>query len=356
MNKWDDVDIDNIEPMEMTQLEKKRIEHHVKQHAPKKKMNPLKKGIAAAAIAGVTIVGAGFASPTIASQLPFMENIVSYFAEKDVSHESKQLHGKEVHAVAHTDDATIFVDRAVFDGQTATIYYGIELTEPTDAASVYLSDMARAKGANGMSGTSYVERIDDRHFVGVDTVTVLDTEKQAEDLSIDWTIHELAFMTDDAIQEQTLKGKWKLAFDLEAEEVVEVPLREKTEASGVTVQMQSLQRSDVSTTLRYFVTATDEARDRAPKMKGVAIGSDGREEAVETEAIISTTLAIRDDLGNEYTIDAGGGTQEGDGPLYEIATFRPIDPNAKQLTLELRIDEWDEAMQPITIDLTKLNE
>ena len=356
MNKWDELDVEKIEPMEMTQLEKKRIEQHVKQQAPKKRrVGKVGVLVASAAIAGFSLVGASFASPTVASQLPFMENIVSYFADTDASHEAKSHHGKALYAKAETKDATIFVDRAVFDGKTATIYYGIELAKPTDATSVDILSSPHAKGSLGQSGTGYIERIDDRHFVGVDTVTLLDDpNKNEETISLKWKIDELGLYNEALDRTDTIKGKWRLSFDVQAEEAMTTPLTEVSEQSGVTVQLQALDQTAVSTTLTYFTKTTEEAAAKGEPMKGVSYDVFGNEKPLEELAPVEPILHISDDLGNEYTIDAGGGTSDGDGPMYHIATFEPLDPKATTLTIEPYIHEWDEKMKPITIDLTKI--
>ena len=72
MKKWIDMDIDQLELLDVTDIEKTRVKQHV---LKKRKKAPIWRNIA---VAAVIIVGAstttGFAFPSLASQIPFVDN------------------------------------------------------------------------------------------------------------------------------------------------------------------------------------------------------------------------------------------------------------------------------------------
>ena len=76
-----DINIDEIEPAEVSEFEKKRVQQYVL--GSKKKIKVYKYIAMAATITiGVTI-STGFAVPSLASQIPILNNIISYFIDEN---------------------------------------------------------------------------------------------------------------------------------------------------------------------------------------------------------------------------------------------------------------------------------
>ena len=123
MKEWMDLDIDKLELLEVTDIEKA----HVKQHVLKKKKTPIWRNMA---VAAVIIVGAtiatGFAFPSIASQIPFMENVISYFDDEEQRYKNFETFSSDIGVAQTSNGITVMIDNAVYDGTNITVSYAIE--------------------------------------------------------------------------------------------------------------------------------------------------------------------------------------------------------------------------------------
>ncbi|MER2170989.1 MAG: DUF4179 domain-containing protein, partial [Psychrobacillus psychrodurans] len=127
LKKWMDLDIDNLDFVEVTDMEKARVKQHV---LKKHKKAPLWRNIAVASIVVLSAtVTTGFAFPTIASQIPFMENIIGYFTDDERS-SNFETFSTDIGLVETSNGTTVMIENAVYDGTNITVSYAIETEHP----------------------------------------------------------------------------------------------------------------------------------------------------------------------------------------------------------------------------------
>lgn len=346
---FDDLDVEQIEPMEMTEMEKKKIERYVRAEVPtKRRVGVIGRVAAAAAILTTSVVGASFMSPTIASQIPFMENVVSLFDQN----EAKNEHATIIGQVKTSNGISTMVDRAIFDGNTVTIYFAVELDEPVPGAVGLQQGVGnlQVKKSSGMAGTERIEKIDDLHYIGMMEMTLFDHD--APTASVVWDMEAWEFYNADNEVIKTVDTDWTMAFSVEAEEATTTTVMERSSVEGVDVILESMTRTPISTSLHVKTVASREAREALPPLQGVAHSLFGGETSIEELNMFSPTFRVVDDLGNEYVVSGGAGTMEGEGPMYSLSTFDPIHEEAKSLTITPILVERDmQEMPSITIQL-----
>ena len=170
MKEWIDMDIDQLELLDVTDLEKARVKQHV---LKKRKKAPIWRNIA---VAAVIIVGAsiatGFAFPSLASQIPFMDNVINYFNDEEQHYKNFEAFSTDIGLAQTSNGITVMIDNAVYDGTNITVSFAIETDhafgENLDTLAPNWFDV---KGSSGSGGTGKITKISDTRYVGLSTLT-----------------------------------------------------------------------------------------------------------------------------------------------------------------------------------------
>ena len=170
MKEWMDLDIDNLELPEVTDIEKARVKRHVLQ---KRKKAPIFRNIA---VAAVILVGAtvttGFALPSVASQIPFMQNVISYFEDEEQRYANFEAFSTDLGLTQTSNGITVMIDNAVYDGTSITVSYAIETEYPFgENLHVQAPGWFEVKGAVANGGGNNITQISDTRYVGLTTFT-----------------------------------------------------------------------------------------------------------------------------------------------------------------------------------------
>lgn len=331
--QWENINIDEIEPMEVTDMEKARVKQHIIKQQPKKKMGAFAKVSAAAVIFVSGLTAAGVASPALAERIPFMQNVVAFITDSPLD-EAKSENATALLQVSEDKGIKVMVDRAIFDGTTLTVYYAVESKEDL-GEHPYFTNQPAIKGATASGGSSSLTKVGDTTYVGVETITPHGKAFSAVDVK--WKLGELT-----TENEQKINGNWSFAFTLDAEQAVTTPLQQVNKEEGVTLSMNELHQTKSVTTLYYTVTLDEDLQD-----------------SYRNASIIFDK--VTDNLGNTYTIEDNGGVSNDSGrTLTASSTLNAIDPQATTLTLtpiaiyaglESGPIAKEHKMEPITLQL-----
>jgi hypothetical protein len=330
-----DLDIENLEPMPLTKEQKAAMKSRIMKKTRVKK--PYRIGrVAAAVFLGASVLTASFMTiPAIANQIPFVQNILSYFEDDALPNSYTDL-AEFVNQVQSSNGIDIMIENAVYDGTNVFVTYAIQ----TD---IDLGKMPRADGflnvepASGSGGTGTVEKINETTYVGVEKVTPHFDEKSPEKVIVEW--EPLAFWNYETNKQ--FEGDWKFEFTL-----VQLPtniqlLEETGEQDGIKVAMKSIEESEMTAVLQYEYFVDETLLEKWP--------------------FISVELAdVKDNLGNEYEINGNGGVSHHNGTVNQSrATIYSLHPDANSLTMTPEIFYANgsgevvevKKMKPITIKI-----
>ncbi|MEK6189555.1 MAG: DUF4179 domain-containing protein [Carnobacterium alterfunditum] len=333
---WFDLDVDQIEPKALSEHQKKNIKTYVLANNKHKKNKFNVRHLTTAAILGLSVVTTScFALPTVAGQIPFMQNLLTYFEDEELPTTYAKL-ATVVNQVQTSNGIGVMIENAVYDGTNVIITYAIQ----TDLA---LGDNPRAEGwvnikeSSGMGGTGSIEKIDDTTYVGVEKVTPHFKKENPEEIHVEWTPQ--AF-TNIQTSEQ-IEGDWQFEFLLTQLTTNLLQLDELVVQDGIQLTLKSLERSEMAAVLEYEF--------------------DVEESILQDWPSISIEMSeVKDNLGNLYEVNGNGGISYDNGTSNESkATIYSLDERATSLTIIPEIYYSKESgegleivpMDPVTIDL-----
>ncbi|WP_175991487.1 DUF4179 domain-containing protein [Bacillus sp. Marseille-Q1617] len=309
MKEWMELDVDQLELLDVSDAEKERVKQHVWK---KRKKAPVWRKIAAAAVIMIgATTAASFALPSVASQIPFMDDVIRYFNGEE--NKNFETFSTDI-GLAETDNGvTVMIDNAVYDGTNITVSFAIETEEDFgEFMQMTGPNWFDVAGSTGSGGSNEITRISETRYVGLSTFTPHFEDEPPEEVDISWTPHAFTNMENDLEE----KGDWSFAFSLERLEGEEKLINEIVQHDDVTFTLKSVEFTDVSTVIAYEQVVTDEL--------------------LEKWQSVTPVFRVTDDLGHVY-IDGtgGGGVSKDDGKTFKGTTaFGTIHENASQLIIQ----------------------
>ncbi|QTC41409.1 DUF4179 domain-containing protein [Bacillus sp. V3] len=310
MKEWMELDVEQLELSDVTDAEKERVKQHV---LKKRKKAPVWRPAAAAAVILIgASAAAGFAVPSIASQIPFMDDVIAYFQNEDQG--AFDEFSTDI-GLAETDNGTtVMIDDAVYDGTNITVSFAIE-TNRDLGESVQMSgaDWFKAAGSDGSAGTGEITKISDTRYVGLSTFTPHFKDGESPDkVDISWSPQGFSGVEKDAV----IKGDWSFDFSLERLEGKEQLVNETVKNEEVTFTLKSVEFTDVSTIISYGQLVKGDFLEKWPS--------------------VTPVFRVTDDLGHVYADGTGGpGVSTDKGKTFEGTTdFGAIRDGAGQLIIQ----------------------
>lgn len=310
MKEWMDLDIDTLKLEEVTDLEKKRVKQHV---LKKRKKTHVWRNIA---VASVMVIGvstaAGFAYPSFATQIPFMDDVIDYFSD-DGTYKEFDEYSTDIGLSESSNGVTVLIDNAVYDGTNITVSYAMETDKDFGEGPTRGANWFDIKGAIGNGGSSEITKISDNRYVGLSTITPSfkggDTPDKVE---ITWEPQTLYSTSNDV----EVDGDWSFAFSLKRLDGDVRLVNETVKTKDIHFTLKSVELTDVSTVIAYEQVVTDSLLEEWPE--------------------VTPAFTVKDDLGHVY-IDgtSGGGFSEDNGKTLEGTTsFGTIQDGASQFIIE----------------------
>ena len=312
MKEWMELDIDHLETEPVTELEKQRVKQHI---LKKRKKTPLWKsiGVAAGLLISATTVTT-FAFPSVAAQIPFMNNVMSYFNDDYGQYTNFEVFSDDLGLVDSDNGASILIDHAVYDGTNIIVSYAFE-TEKDLGKSIGVGggNWFDVKDAIAMSGSDSIIQIDDTHYVGVAEFTpTFKTGVNPETIEV--SFKPKAFYNYETLLE--VKGDWSFNFSLNRVDGTVVTVNETVKNEQVSLTLNSIEFTDVSTVLAYTQSASEDLR--------------------KEWLSVTPTLTVKDDLGNIYVdgLSGGGSTSDDFTTFSGTTSFGAIKEGATKLFIE----------------------
>ncbi|MFF5993655.1 DUF4179 domain-containing protein [Lysinibacillus sp. KU-BSD001] len=303
-----DLNIDTIELAEVSDLEKQRVKQHVL--GKKKKANWFKYVAVAATLTGVVTATTMFTAPSIASQIPFIKDVMHYFSEEETFNSHFGAVATDVTQIQSSNGVTVMIEDAVFDGTAITIAYAIE-TEKHLGNNPNAKVFFDVKGTTAQGGSDYMKKISDTTYIGTATIVPHFKEEMPQTLEVTW--EPTAFTDYDT--DQTVNGDWSFDFTIQALENNKVIVNETVTNDDISVTLTSYETNDYSTVFHVQQVASDAVLEK-------------------WQHVTTHFLRITDDLGNEYYPNNNGGASYDALKTYEwSSSIQTIDENASTLTL-----------------------
>ncbi|MEO4053907.1 DUF4179 domain-containing protein [Solibacillus sp. CAU 1738] len=200
------LNIDEIEPESVKKLEKKRVLHNI---LKKKKRFTFRYAIAVSLLTcgiGSSVV---LLSPTIASQIPIVQNIVDYFNGETTQFMYFDDYATVISSMQTSNGVTIEIADAVYDGTTVTIAFAIEseidLGEPP-----LLGNPIETNGTFEGGGVTSIKKVTNTTYAGVITLSPELDRRSPRTVNLSWKPGRVwNYETDEKIQ-----GDWSFEFKL----------------------------------------------------------------------------------------------------------------------------------------------
>lgn len=291
---------------------------------------------AAGVILSFGLISSAYVSPALANfitQIPVMGHVFEHFILKESYYAAYEEISTDIGVSSVSNGVQMDIEKAFFDGNTITLGFVVHSDEGIKTAPLFekypgvINDSISNAGYDG----EYVEGVG---FVGMMTISGLSDTKNT--VNVVWKPKSISF------DDKTIDGNWRFAFSLDKLEGMLIPINEKVEKDGVTVQLIDATQTDVNLSINYL-------QDVAPSVHDKWM-------AVEAE------LRAIDNLGNEYEVPYTSGTgTKGSGSSEDMtwnATVHGLDPKATSITfypfahLSNSQSDWERIdFEPITVEL-----
>ncbi|MGE7935051.1 DUF4179 domain-containing protein [Viridibacillus arvi] len=285
----------NMDPMEVSTLEKERIKRNVMK--VKKKKHLTRNFVAAAAFLVTSSISIGYAFPTFAANIPVVGNIFGLFVDDEkYVFEKHDEYSTSIGTTQESNDVEVTVTDAVYDGENITIAYTIKSEKrlgerPILEGEITADEFENSYEHSGFDNHYIVKKINDKEYAVLYIYELIKGPKP-EKVQITFQGNKIVDLNN---VNNEITGDWSFEFTLEklaSETKVFEKGSIKTEAEGTEVIVSELTETPISTTLKIselvdmaFIAKEEEA------WRGVLI-----------------EYKVSDNLGNEYNIVHHGGT------------------------------------------------
>lgn len=308
---WLDLNVDQLEPMELSTEQKVRLKQTILNKPTKKRTPKWVRHVTAAAIIGVSAVTTiNFTFPTLASQIPFMKNISSYFDNTGTMFENFGNYASDIGQVQTSNGISMMIENAVYDGTSVTISFALESEMDLGSHPFMGGDFMDFTGSIGGGGGIRLEKISDTKYAGLANLTPYFDKDAPEEIEVVWKPKALMNTTTN----REIQGDWKFKFTIPKLEGNVQLVNETVTNHGVSARFTALGKNDMTTVIHYEYTVKP---DLIKEWPFIDIYFD----------------EIKDNLGNTYKVNGNGSVSKDSGRSYQTgATVQSIDPAATSIT------------------------
>ncbi|MRG85936.1 DUF4179 domain-containing protein [Salinibacillus xinjiangensis] len=318
-----DIDVKEFEEIDVSDTEKALVKKHLKSTITPKTRHWKKPIIAASitlSLASATLLSAAFSSEAGA----FLGNLFNFFNQNGVYEDYKE-NSDEINHTQESKGITITVNDAIFDGKNVHLTYTIEseldLGEEPNIHYPYLEVKNQHIG-QAQAGSNKISRVDLNQYVGMMTINIDGAKSELSNLTAEWNIESIVADTE---EENEIQGEWSFEFDLNAiENMSEIVLNESREKQGVAVDFQTLQIKPMAIKINYEQIISESTQTNWD--------------------FVQVKLDIKDDLGNEYTLEDNYGSGSTKNKMSFHETYNKLNEKASKLVITptVELSEADE--------------
>lgn len=351
------------ETLEMSELERARIKSNVKKNLKGKGKRKWQKQLQVASVlAGVVVAGTagvGLVNPSYAAEIPIVGDIFRFLDnDRTGIYDLYKENADEINVTKENNGVAITIKDAIFDGRTISYTYEVKVSEDLGEHPLIGvgPDLSIEGYRGGMGGSSKMEKVSEDTYVGQNSYTIDDAY---EEINCKVQIKDIVILSE--TNEKVIKGNWRFDFQLSAVEGNVQHVGKKVEKDGFSIEMESITQSPMSFSLDYTQRVPEDYRGELDS--------------------VTTSLKVKDDLGNVYLDEGSSGHSDGEeiaqgimnvrttfGKLAEGATKLIVTPtiycgtngggvaideagNETVLEVEQEREDQEIILEPITIEL-----
>lgn len=336
LQKWLDLDIELIEEKPLTDIQTKKIKQDVL-GIPKRKKQKMKTWLSVAAAGVIIMTTSYFTLPSIASQLPFIKNIVSFVDQDFIPGNYKEL-STVIGDIESSNGIDMMIESAVYDGTNIIVTFALHTTYNLGENPILGNPPLLKKGqASWMSSSTSLEKINDTTYVGVEEITPHFDKEAPQEVIVQWNPQSVK----NREMGLPIEGDWAFEFKIPILETTTKTLAESSEHEDVKLTISSITYSDLTAVVDYEFQIAPSVIEEWPH---------------STMKIIKVT----DNFGRSHLVHGNGGvvTEDGHGfdwkfSLYTLSeditslTFTPGIHYAKNSGIVTPI----KTLEPITIQI-----
>ncbi|MGI2329050.1 DUF4179 domain-containing protein [Planococcus sp. YIM B11945] len=318
LNKFLMADVEEIPEADVSSFEKKVMK---KRLLGKKRKAPWLKKLAAAASILIAASGAtAVAFPSLASQIPILQNIVSYFEDDELLFNHFSEVAQPLGLTETASDSTITIEEAVYDGTSVTISFALKTDIDLGNLPV-ASGQLEAEGAGGSGSSISMNKANDTTYAGLITMAPDFGKRPPKTLNVSWEPQ----VFEDFETGHKLEGDWAFSFKLNAIDSKSVQVDHRVNVGDGSYTVNELLLTKLSTVLSLDKENIDEDH-------------------------YITEWQITDNIGNAHIAQFGTGSES-----HMQFTFEALDPEATAVTITPLVQYYenmqDEKVEGEKIDL-----
>jgi hypothetical protein len=308
-----DIDEDEMEIMEVSEFEKKKVKKDLKKLINKNR-GWNKKGLAAAILCCTIMGGLGaihIINPAYAQGIPIVGDIFKFLDNGRTGvYDKYKENANGIDVTKESNGVSITIKDAIFDGKTISYTYEIESNKDLgENPDISCAGLSVEDYDGGITGSSQVKRVSKNTYVGQDNFTIFDEKNE---VNCELNIDNIRFNEKNDSSRTVISGQWDFNFNLKAIKNKKLIVNKSTEKEGVKAVIDSITKAPMSFTINYSQIVPKSVSDRWFSM--------------------SLDLEVKDDLGNIYENNGNGG--HGDGKnMNWIETFGKLNEKASKLII-----------------------
>lgn len=296
-DKWLALDIEEIPEAEVSGFEKKAMKKRILGYKRKAQWFT-KIAMAAGIFIGASAITA-VAFPSLASQIPILEDIVSYFEEDELIFSHFSEVAQPLGLTQTSNGSSVAIEEAVYDGTSVTVSFALQTG--TDLGEFpFSSGLLEAAGAGGSGSAISMNKVDETTYAGMITMAPDFLFGTPDTVKLTWKPENFENVETGA----KITGDWAFEFKLKALEAEKIPIGETIDIEGGQYTVKELLLTKLSTVLTLDKKGIDEDH-------------------------YMTEWQLQDDLGNTYPMTFGTGSDR-----YQQFTFEALDPKASTVIIQ----------------------
>ena len=270
-------------------------------------------------IGSVGIVGV--TSPASAADIPVVGDIFRFMDNGRTGvYDRYKENANEINVTKESNGISVTVKDAVFDGKTLSYTYEIKSDKDLGEHPTFVGRNVEIRGyKGGISGGSTTKKVKDNIYVGQDNYSI-----DAERKQINAKLNFKSIGNFDKGKVEQIKGNWNFDINLKAIASIKQNVNKSIEKDGIKVDINNISKTSMSFTIDYSQNITEKVREKWFD--------------------VSTSLEVKDDLGNVYEGTGNGGS----GTVYKInssesETFGKLNDNAHKLIITPKVHMYNTA-------------
>lgn len=247
-------------------------------------------------------------SPTIAAQIPIVQNIVDYFNGETTQFMYFNDYATVIGSMQTSNGVTIEIADAIYDGTTITIAFAIESEKDFGEHPIFSNPIETNGNPIGGAVTS-IKKVNHTTYAGVITMTPELNGSSPRTVSLSWSPGSVWNHEKDEI----IEGDWSFEFKLKKISVEGIPVDYTDTKKDFIINVPSVDLTGYTVNVPFEIEMPSKYE--------------------LSNLPYSIEFEVKDKLGNEYEMLTNGASSTNKNVAEGTYTFANLQSGSKQLTI-----------------------